>query len=49
MSAIPNMTKLVEVALPLGTTNKASAREKSLHHGRRWMLPLSWARQSRVA
>ena len=36
--------KLIEVALPLGVINKASAREKSIRHGHPSTLHLWWAR-----
>lgn len=35
--------KLIEVALPLDASNKASAREKSIRHGHPSTLHLWWA------
>jgi putative DNA methylase len=37
--------KLIEVALPLDTINKASAREKSIRHGHPSTLHLWWSRK----
>ena len=37
--------KLIEVALPLEAINAASAREKSIRHGRPSTLHLWWARR----
>ena len=37
--------KLIEVALPLGVINKASAREKSIRHGHPSTLHLWWSRK----
>jgi hypothetical protein len=37
--------KLIEVALPLETINKESAREKSIRHGHPSTLHLWWARR----
>lgn len=37
--------KLIEVALPLGKINEASAREKSIRHGHPSTLHLWWARR----
>src|SRR4051812_38978118 len=37
--------KLIEVALPLDSINKASAREKSIRHGHPSTLHLWWARR----
>jgi putative DNA methylase len=39
------MRKLIEVALPLETINKESAREKSIRHGHPSTLHLWWARR----
>ncbi|EQD50095.1 protein containing DUF1156, partial [mine drainage metagenome] len=41
--------KLIEVALPLEAINKASAREKSIHHGHPSTLHLWWARRPLAA
>ena len=41
--------KLIEVALPLDTINKASAREKSIRHGHPSTLHLWWARRPLAA
>jgi putative DNA methylase len=41
--------KLIEVALPLETINKASAREKSIRHGHPSTLHLWWARRPLAA
>ncbi len=41
--------KLIEVALPLGTINKAAAREKSIRHGHPSTLHLWWARRPLAA
>jgi putative DNA methylase len=41
--------KLIEVALPLETINKESAREKSIRHGHPSTLHLWWARRPLVA
>jgi putative DNA methylase len=41
--------KLIEVALPLGVINKASAREKSIRHGHPSTLHLWWARRPLAA
>ena len=41
--------KLIEVALPLGAINKASAREKSIRHGHPSTLHLWWARRPLAA
>jgi putative DNA methylase len=41
--------KLIEVALPLEAINKASAREKSIHHGHPGTLHLWWARRPLAA
>src|SRR2546427_4762903 len=37
--------KLIEVALPLDSINKASAREKSIRHGHPSTLHLWWSRK----
>lgn len=39
--------KLIKVALPLDAINKASAREKSIHHGHPGTLHLACARKAR--
>ena len=41
--------KLIEVALPLGAINAASAREKSIRHGHPSTLHLWWARRPLAA
>src|SRR5881396_3741066 len=41
--------KLIEVALPLEAINKASAREKSIRHGRPSTLHPWWARRPLAA
>src|SRR3954466_1599041 len=41
--------KLIEVALPLETINKESAREKSIRHGHPSTLHLWWARRPLAA
>src|SRR5947209_9029971 len=41
--------KLIEVALPLEASNKASAREKSIRHGHPSTLHLWWARRPLAA
>src|SRR2546426_2288232 len=41
--------KLIEVALPLGAINIASAREKSIRHGHPSTLHLWWARRPLAA
>ena len=41
--------KLIEVALPLGAINEASAREKSIRHGHPSTLHLWWARRPLAA
>ena len=41
--------KLIEVALPLGAINTASAREKSIRHGHPSTLHLWWARRPLAA
>lgn len=41
--------KLIEVALPLDTINKAAAREKSIRHGHPSTLHLWWARRPLAA
>src|ERR1700680_756068 len=41
--------KLIEVALPLEAINVASAREKSIRHGRPSTLHLWWARRPLAA
>lgn len=41
--------KLIEVALPLETINRASAREKSIRHGHPSTLHLWWARRPLAA
>src|SRR5690348_14402400 len=41
--------KLIEVALPLDSINKASAREKSIRHGHPSTLHLWWARRPLAA
>ncbi len=41
--------KLIEVALPLDTINRASAREKSIRHGHPSTLHLWWARRPLAA
>jgi putative DNA methylase len=41
--------KLIEVALPLEAINKASVREKSIHHGHPSALHLWWARRPLAA
>src|SRR4030081_2413750 len=41
--------KLVEVALPLETINRESAREKSIRHGHPSTLHLWWARRPLAA
>lgn len=41
--------KLIEVALPLETINKASAKEKSIRHGHPSTLHLWWARRPLAA
>ena len=41
--------KLIEVALPLESINKASAREKSIRHGHPSTLHLWWARRPLAA
>ena len=43
------MKKLIEVALPLETINKESAREKSIRHGHPSTLHLWWARRPLAA
>ena len=45
----PVAKKLIEVALPLDTINKASAREKSIRHGHPSTLHLWWARRPLAA
>ncbi len=42
---MPYRKKLIEVALPLESINKASAREKSIRHGHPSTLHLWWARR----
>ena len=42
-------TKLIEVALPLDSINKAAAREKSIRHGHPSTLHLWWARRPLAA
>ncbi|MGH7966787.1 MAG: DUF1156 domain-containing protein, partial [Candidatus Binatia bacterium] len=44
-----HLQKLIEVALPLDAINKASAREKSIHHGHPSTLHLWWARRPLAA
>ncbi len=46
---IKSPKKLIEVALPLDTINKASAREKSIRHGHPSTLHLWWARRPLAA
>src|SRR3954464_2997521 len=41
--------KLIEVALPLETINRESAREKSIRHGHPSTLHLWWARRPLAA
>ncbi|MBU2548011.1 MAG: DUF1156 domain-containing protein [Proteobacteria bacterium] len=41
--------KPIEVALPLEATDKESAREKSIRHGRPGTLHPSWARRPPAA
>ena len=45
----PPKKKLIEVALPLGAINAASAREKSIRHGHPSTLHLWWARRPLAA
>ena len=45
----PSKKKLIEVALPLDAINKASSREKSIHHGHPSTLHLWWARRPLAA
>ena len=45
----PVRKKLIEVALPLGAINEASAREKSIRHGHPSTLHLWWARRPLAA
>lgn len=47
MSATPYKKKLIEVAIPLEAINAASAREKSIRHGRR-VDPWRHSEQGRV-
>jgi putative DNA methylase len=49
MNPSKNRKKLIEVALPLETINKASAREKSIRHGHPSTLHLWWARRPLAA
>src|SRR4051794_29061124 len=46
--ASPNR-KLIEIALPLETINRESAREKSIRHGHPSTLHLWWARRPLAA
>ena len=41
--------KLIEVALPLESINKESAREKFMRHGHPWALHMWWARRPLAA
>src|SRR5688500_1702495 len=45
----PPKRKLIEVALPLETINRESAREKSIRHGHPSTLHLWWARRPLAA
>jgi putative DNA methylase len=45
----PTKRKLIEVALPLETINRESAREKSIRHGHPSTLHLWWARRPLAA
>jgi len=47
--AVKVRKKLIEVALPLGAINTASAREKSIRHGHPSTLHLWWARRPLAA
>ena len=47
--AVMSKRKLIEVALPLETINRASAREKSIRHGHPSTLHLWWARRPLAA
>jgi putative DNA methylase len=47
--ASPPKRKLIEVALPLETINRESAREKSIRHGHPSTLHLWWARRPLAA
>ena len=49
VSAPPVNRKLIEVALPLDAINAASAREKSIRHGRSSTLRPWWARRPLAA
>lgn len=49
MAQPPLKRKLIEVALPLETINRESAREKSIRHGHPSTLHLWWARRPLVA
>lgn len=46
---MPNLKKLIEVALPLEKINAESAREKSIRHGHPSTLHLWWARRPLAA
>lgn len=46
---LPQRRKLIEVALPLDTINRESAREKSIRHGHPSTLHLWWARRPLAA
>ena len=48
-AALPPKRKLIEVALPLETINRESAREKSIRHGHPSTLHLWWARRPLAA
>lgn len=48
-AAKPPKRKLIEVALPLETINRESAREKSIRHGHPSTLHLWWARRPLAA
>src|SRR4051794_30387090 len=48
MTATPRR-KLIEVAIPLETINRESAREKSIRHGHPSTLHLWWARRPLAA
>ena len=49
MNITKTRKKLIEVALPLGAINEASAREKSIRHGHPSTLHLWWARRPLAA
>ena len=49
LPVIAHRRKLIEVSLPLEAINAASAREKSIRHGRPSTLHLWWARRPLAA